>query len=648
MHQASKFKVEVKNAWLTPDTYKNMYQESVKTPDIFWSRQAKEFVTWDKEWDNVLKYDYVNGEVEWFEGAKLNVSYNCLDRHLPTKKDKTAIIWEGNEPGEGETLTYQELYERVCQFANLLKKNGVKRGDRIVIYLPITPTAVVSMLACARIGAIHSVVFAGFSAESLKARIIDCEAKLVITANEGVRGAKSFPLKEIVDNAVNGLPFVEKVLVYKRTNGKHNFIHGRDEYIDEALKDCSKECEPVVLSSNDPLFILYTSGSTGKPKGVIHTQGGYILYVSMTHKYIFNLHEDDIYFCTADIGWITGHSYVVYGPLANGATTVLFEPIPTYPDPSRYWSTIEKTKATIFYTAPTAIRSLAKEDISFTKKNDLSSLRILGSVGEPINEEAWLWYFKNIGKEKLSIVDTWWQTETGGILASPIPGVNELKPGAATKPFFGVIPVIKNKDGDIIKEPNTEGNLCITFPWPGQMVGVYGDKNRFKETYFSQYPGSYFTGDAARIDEDGDLWIIGRVDDVLNVSGHRIGTAEVEGAITSSGVVVESAVVGVPHDVKGEAIFAFCVLFDDIKKENIGKEELAAKIKDAVKKELGSFATPDHIAIVNGLPRTRSGKIMRRIVRKVARKEFDSIGDTSTLADPAIVAHLMETVNGPG
>lgn len=626
------------SSYISPSQYEKLYELSIRSPEIFWAEKANEFLDWHAPWSKVLEWDYSKAEIKWFIGAKLNVSYNCIDRHLPKRANQAAIRWEGNEPGDVRVVTYQELFEEVSSFANVLKSHGIKKGDRVIIYMPMVPEAAFAMLACARIGAIHSVVFAGFSANAIRDRIIDCGASCIITANEALRGVKVIPLKPVVDEALKGTDSVKSVLVFDRTNSKVEMQSGRDFKLSDELAKVSSECPPEILDSEDPLFILYTSGSTGKPKGVLHTQGGYLLYAAFTHKYVFDYREGDIYCCAADIGWITGHSYIVYGPLANGATTMMFESIPTYPDAGRYWDMVERHKINIFYTAPTAIRAIAKEGEAFVRKYDRSSLRILGSVGEPINRDAWLWYYKVVGEEKCAVVDTWWQTETGGILISPLPGATITKAGSATKPLFGIRPVIVDESGKILEGNDVTGRLCIEFPWPGQMRTVYGDHKRFFETYFSTFPGKYFTGDACHRDEDGYYWITGRVDDVLNVSGHRLGTAEIESAIVASGVVAEAAVVGYPHEIKGEGIYAYCILRDaSLKDPN-------KAIVQAVRDEIGAFASPDKIQIVPGLPKTRSGKIMRRILRKIAEGERENFGDISTLADPTVVEEILKGV----
>ncbi|MDC0646276.1 acetate--CoA ligase [Opitutales bacterium] len=644
-------KAASKGAYLkSHDEYKAMYDRSISDPDEFWSEVADEF-HWFKKWDKVRSYNYDRREgpvsIEWFDGAKTNACYNCVDRHLEVRPDKTAIIWEGNEPGEDATISYRQLHEQVCKFANVLKSRGVKKGDRVSIYMPMVPEAAVAMLACARIGAVHSVVFGGFSAEALADRIVDSKCKTLITANGTFRGAKAIPMKPNADQAMAsasermGEP-VETCIVVRRVSEDSGIDcemqEGRDLWWDEATRDASTDCPCEEMDAEDPLFILYTSGSTGQPKGVMHTTGGYMVYTATTHKYVFDYHEEDVYFCAADIGWITGHSYIVYGPLANGATTTMFESIPTYPNPDRYWQVIEKWKVNQFYTAPTAIRAIAAAGEEWPSKYDMPSLRILGSVGEPINPEAWRWYHRNAGKERCPIVDTWWQTETGGILISPLPGATPLKPGSATFPFFGVKPVLLDaQSGERIEGNGVNGVLAMEEPWPGQMRSLYGDHKRFEETYFDQYKGYYFTGDGCRRDEDGYYWITGRVDDVINVSGHRMGTAEVESALVAHGSVAEAAVVGFPHEVKGEGIYAYVTLNADQKYT----EELRKELKQQVRSVIGPIATPDVIHWAPALPKTRSGKIMRRVLRKIATNETDQIGDTSTLADPSVVDNLI-------
>jgi acetyl-CoA synthetase len=632
------------------DEYQAMYDRSISDPDGFWSEVADEF-HWFKKWNKVRSYNYDRRQgpvsIEWFAGAKTNACYNCVDRHLEVRPDKTAIIWEGNEPGEDATISYRQLHEQVCKFANVLKSRGVKKGDRVSIYMPMVPEAAVAMLACARIGAVHSVVFGGFSAEALADRIVDSKCKTLITANGTFRGAKAIPMKPNADQAMTsasermGEP-VETCIVVRRVSEDSGIgcemKEGRDLWWDEATTGASTDCPCEEMDAEDPLFILYTSGSTGQPKGVMHTTGGYMVYTATTHKYVFDYREEDVYFCAADIGWITGHSYIVYGPLANGATTTMFESIPTYPNPDRYWQVIEKWKVNQFYTAPTAIRAIAAAGEEWPSRYDMPSLRILGSVGEPINPEAWRWYHRNAGKERCPIVDTWWQTETGGILITPLPGATPLKPGSATFPFFGVKPVLLDaQSGEHIEGNGVNGVLAMEEPWPGQMRSLYGDHNRFEETYFDQYKGYYFTGDGCRRDEDGYYWITGRVDDVINVSGHRMGTAEVESALVAHGSVAEAAVVGFPHEVKGEGIYAYVTLNADQEYT----EELRKELKQQVRSVIGPIATPDVIHWAPALPKTRSGKIMRRVLRKIATDETDQIGDTSTLADPSVVDNLI-------
>lgn len=623
------------SAWIDDATYQKMYNESVQDPEGFWAKQA-ERLHWNRKWDKVMDVNYHEAEIKWFEGGQINVAYNCLDRHLEERGDQVAIIWESDDPNVDRKITYRELHEEVCKFSNVLKSNGVNKGDRVCLYLPMIPEAAVAMLACARIGAIHSVVFGGFSPDALKDRINDSECKVLITADQSLRGGKRVPLKTNADKACESTPSIEKVIVVQRGGDPVNWKDGRDLWYHEELAQASADCPAEPIDAEAPLFILYTSGSTGKPKGVLHTSGGYLLYASMTHQYVFDYHDGDIYWCTADVGWVTGHSYIVYGPLANGATTLMFEGIPNYPDYGRFWDVIDKHKVNIFYTAPTAIRAIAKEGDELVNKRDLSSLRLLGSVGEPINPEAWLWYYRVVGKERCPIVDTWWQTETGGILITPLPGANKLKPGSATRPFFGVQPVLVDAEGKEL-EGATEGNLCIKQSWPGQMRTVYGDHERFKQTYFSTYKGYYFSGDGCRRDADGFYWITGRVDDVLNVSGHRMGTAEIESALVLHEHVAEAAVVGYPHDIKGQGIYAYVTLNSGVESSDALKKELV----QLVRKEIGPIATIDVLQWAPGLPKTRSGKIMRRILRKIAENQLDSLGDTSTLADPSVVEDLI-------
>lgn len=619
------------------EDYERLYAESISDPEGFWSRMADE-ITWFKKWEKVVEYDFQKAELSWFRGARLNVSYNCLDRHLASpRKNKAAIIWEA-ENGENRTFTYQELHRLVCRFANLLKKLGVKKGDRVAFYLPMIPELAVGMLACTRIGAVHSVVFGGFSAASLRDRINDCGAKVLVTSDGSFRTGKVIPLKKNADTAMAETPSVEKCLVVKRAGMDVEMKPGRDVFIEEELakEDISSVCEPEEMEAEEPLFILYTSGSTGKPKGLLHTTGGYLLYTASTFKYIFDYREEDTFWCTADIGWITGHSYIVYGPLAAGATSLMFEGVPTYPSPDRYWQVVEKYRVNIFYTAPTVIRALEREGDEWTNRHDLGSLRLLGSVGEPINPEAWLWYHKHIGRGRCPIVDTWWQTETGGILISSLPGAVSMKPGAAGRPFFGVVPAVFRADG-AEAATGEEGALVIRNAWPGLARTIYGDPKRYYETYFSQYKGSYFTGDGAMRDEDGDYHLRGRIDDVINVAGHRLGTAEIESAIVTHPGVAEAAVVGFPHEIKGEGIYAYVILKSGRAVTPTLREEVVA----AVRKEIGPIAKPDYVQFVEGLPKTRSGKIMRRILRKIAAGHPEDIGDTTTLADPTVIESLI-------
>jgi len=626
------------------EAYDKLWKRSIEDPNGFWSEIGKEYVEWFKPFDKVMDYnfDIKKGEiyVKFFEGGKLNVSYNCLDKNLKTRANKVAIQWEGNEPGEQRALTYQQMYEEVCKFANVLKGLGVKKGDRVCLYLPMIPELAISMLACTRIGAIHSIVFGGFSSDSLKDRLLDSTTKVLVTCDGTFRGSKAIPQKDGADAAVADCPSVEKIVVVKRVGDKIkcDMTAGRDVYWDDAMAKVSADCPPEWMDAEDPLFILYTSGSTGKPKGVMHTTGGYLTFVAYTHKMIFDYHEEDVYWCTADIGWVTGHSYIVYGPLCNGATSVMFEGVPNYPDMSRFWKTVEKYKVNIFYTAPTAIRAIAKEGNEWVKKADISSLRILGTVGEPINPEAWNWYYNVIGRGECPIVDTWWQTETGGILITPLPGAIDIKPGMATMPFMGVWPVLVDDEGKELTDTVASGALCIKIPWPGIMRGVYGDPKRFQETYFEQFPGYYVTGDGCRRDKDGYYQITGRIDDVINVSGHRMGTAEVESALVAHPKVAEAAVVGYPHEVKGQSIYAYVTLKSGIAKSDDLKKELVAHVRTLI----GPIATPEKIQWADGLPKTRSGKIMRRILKKIAADLINELGDTTTLADPTVVDDLVK------
>ena len=623
-------------AHLNQEQYQALYRESIDSPDTFWPRMAESFLSWSKPWTTLSDSNLAQGQAAWFVGAELNASYNCIDRHLPERSDQTAIIWEGDDPNQDAHISYAELHTKVCQLANLLRARGVSKGDRVCLYLPMIPEAAYATLACARIGAIHSVVFGGFSPQALKDRILDSDCQTVITANEGIRGGKGVPLKSNVDLALTDCPNVHSVITVRHTDASVNMIDGRDLwYNDEAPKQ-SKVAEPEPMSSEDPLFILYTSGSTGKPKGVLHTTAGYLLHSAMTHRYVFDYHDGDIYWCTADVGWITGHSYIVYGPLANGATTLMFEGIPTYPDASRCWQIVDKHQVNIFYTAPTALRSLMGMGDDFVSASDRTSLKLLGTVGEPINPEAWEWYYHVVGNDRCPIVDTWWQTETGGIMITPLPGATGLKPGSATLPFFGVAPVLLGADGQIL-EGAASGNLALKTSWPSQIRTVYGDHQRCIDTYFSTYPGFYFTGDGARRDESGYFWITGRVDDVLNVSGHRMGTAEIESALVLHEAVAEAAVVGYPHDIKGQGIYAYVTLMQGV----VGSDALQKELELMVRQEIGAIAKPDILQWAPSLPKTRSGKIMRRILRKIAENALDELGDTSTLADPSVVDELI-------
>ena len=620
------------------EQYQKLYQESIEDPAGYWSKQA-ERLHWYKKWDDVVDFDFVDANIKWFSGGKLNVSYNCLDRHVEAGfGDRTAIIWEGNDPAEDKTFSYSELLAEVEKFANVLKDNGIQKGDRVCIYMQMVPQLPIAMLACARIGAVHSIVFGAFSSDSLRDRINDSSCKMLITQDTGVRGKKlDIPMKVNADKACAETPSIEVVVVVQRTGAEVNMEEGRDIWWHDGMEKAHDHCPPEEMDAEDPLFILYTSGSTGKPKGVLHTTGGYLVYTSLTHEKIFDYHEDDVYWCTADIGWVTGHSYIVYGPLANRAISVMFEGVPTYPDMGRFWQIVDKHKINLFYTAPTAIRALMRHGDRWPNEHDLSSLRLLGTVGEPIKEPEWMWYHSVIGSENCPIVDTWWQTETGGILITPLPGAIPTKPGSATLPFFGVEPVILNQQGDEL-EGATEGLLAIKSAWPGMMRTLYGDHERFRQTYFAAFPGYYLTGDGAKRDEDGYYWITGRVDDVLNVSGHRIGSAEVEGAIGKADGVAEAAVVGYPHDIKGQGIYAYVTLMSGLEPD----DELTAAIVKTVRAEIGPHASPDKIQFTDGLPKTRSGKIMRRILRKIAEGDVDKLGDISTLADPSVVEDLVE------
>ena len=628
-------------SFFNEEKFQQTYDDSISNPNDFWATQATEFLTWQQTWSQVSRCNMAGGEIEWFLDGKLNASENCIDRHLTDKASQTAIIWEGDEPGDSKKISYGELFKEVCKLANGLKSLGVKKGDRVCIYMPMIPEAAFAMLSCARIGAIHSVVFGGFSSQALEDRILDADCHFVITANEGVRGGKIIPLKQNVDRALANCPNVQSVVVVKRTANDVSWVNGRDLWYLEVTEAEMPSCPPEMMDSEDPLFILYTSGSTGKPKGVQHSTAGYLLHSAITHKYVFDYHDGDIYWCTADVGWITGHSYIVYGPLANGATTLMFEGVPNYPSSSRCWQVVDKHRVNIFYTAPTAIRQLMSEGDKYVNDTDRSSLRTLGTVGEPINPEAWEWYHRVVGSGKCPIVDTYWQTETGGIMISPLPGATDLKPGSATRPFFGICPALVDNEGALITEQEANGNLVITDPWPGQIRTVYGDHQRVIDTYYSAYEGFYFTGDGARRDKDGYYWITGRVDDVMNISGHRIGTAEVESALVLHPLVAEAAVVGFPHKIKGEGIYAFVTLMKDAQTSS-SDNALIRELEELVRTEIGPIAKPDNIQWAPGLPKTRSGKIMRRILRKIAAKDFENLGDTSTLADPSVVTELTE------
>ena len=623
-------------ALINKDSYLEMYEASISEPDKFWAEQAEKFLTWDASWSEICSENFLTGDAKWFLDGKLNVSTNCIDRHLTDNREKIAIIWEGDSPEDSKHISYEELYSEVCKLGNLLRARGVKKGDRVCIYMPMVPEAAYAMLACTRIGAIHSVVFGGFSPEALKDRILDSNCKVVISANEGIRGGKSIPLKRNVDLALTDCPSVHPCLFVKRTSKNVDWLEGRDIWY-EQVNNYDASCEPEIMDSEDPLFILYTSGSTGKPKGVMHTTGGYLLMAAMTHKYTFDYKDGDIYWCTADVGWVTGHSYIVYGPLCNGGTTLMFEGVPTYPDASRFWQVIDKHRVNQFYTAPTAIRALMGLGNDFVEKTSRKSLRILGTVGEPINPEAWEWYYSVVGETNCPIVDTWWQTETGAHMLTPLPGATPLKPGSATLPFFGIQPALLDKDGREIEGPG-EGLLMIKRSWPSQLRSVYGDHKRFYETYFKPFPGYYFTGDGAKRDKDGYFWITGRVDDVLNVSGHRMGTAEIESALVLHKLVAEAAVVGFPHPIKGQGIYCYVTLMEGTSP----CDGIQSELIDLCKKEIGPIAKPDIIQWAPGLPKTRSGKIMRRILRKIAANDVDELGDTSTLADPNVILDLIE------
>tara|TARA_E500000178_G_scaffold137371_2_gene137287 strand:- start:793 stop:2733 length:1941 start_codon:yes stop_codon:yes gene_type:complete len=628
----------IDRALIADSEYQTMYAESLADNDAFWAKHGKR-IDWIKPYTEIsdVSYDAADLHIRWFSDGTLNAAANCLDRHLEERGDQTAIIWEGDDTADSRHITYAELHAEVCKFANVLKAEGAKKGDRITIYMPMIPEAAVAMLACVRIGAVHSVVFGGFSPDALAGRIRDCDSNMVITSDEGVRGGRPIPLKANTDAALDSCPDCNKVIVVRRTGGEINWVAGRDVWYHEAMDGSSALCPAEEMNAEDPMFILYTSGSTGKPKGVLHTTGGYMVYASMTHEYVFDYHQGDVYWCTADVGWVTGHSYIVYGPLANGAITLMFEGVPTYPDSSRFWQVVEKHKVNIFYTAPTAIRALMREGDAPVTGTDRSSLRLLGSVGEPINPEAWMWYRDVVGDGRCPIVDTWWQTETGGILITPLPGATATKPGSATRPFFGIDPVLVDGDNNVL-DGAADGNLCINRSWPGQMRTVYGDHQRFIETYFTTFPGRYFSGDGARRDADDYFWITGRVDDVLNVSGHRMGTAEIESALVAHPQVAESAVVGYPHDIKGQGIYAYVTLVEGVE----ASDELVAELRQWTRKEIGPIATPDLLQWAPQLPKTRSGKIMRRILRKIAANDYADLGDTSTLTDPSVVTDLVD------
>ena len=628
----------IDRALIADSEYQTMYAESLADNDAFWAKHGKR-IDWIKPYTEIsdVSYDAADLHIRWFSDGTLNAAANCLDRHLEERGDQTAIIWEGDDPADSRHITYAELHAEVCKFANVLKAEGAKKGDRITIYMPMIPEAAVAMLACVRIGAVHSVVFGGFSPDALAGRIRDCDSNMVITSDEGVRGGRPIPLKANTDAALDSCPDCNKVIVVRRSGGEINWVAGRDVWYHEAMDGSSALCPAEEMNAEDPMFILYTSGSTGKPKGVLHTTGGYMVYASMTHEYVFDYHQGDVYWCTADVGWVTGHSYIVYGPLANGAITLMFEGVPTYPDSSRFWQVVEKHKVNIFYTAPTAIRALMREGDAPVTGTDRSSLRLLGSVGEPINPEAWMWYRDVVGDGRCPIVDTWWQTETGGILITPLPGATATKPGSATRPFFGIDPVLVDGDNNVL-DGAADGNLCINRSWPGQMRTVYGDHQRFIETYFTTFPGRYFSGDGARRDADDYFWITGRVDDVLNVSGHRMGTAEIESALVAHPQVAESAVVGYPHDIKGQGIYAYVTLVEGVE----ASDELVAELRQWTRKEIGPIATPDLLQWAPQLPKTRSGKIMRRILRKIAANDYADLGDTSTLTDPSVVTDLVD------